>query len=735
MHLLTRLLGWPSITWRSWLNMRHSAHIGASKKSISDFLQVHPSVQSALNEDGALVALESTIITHGMPHPHNLRTAQEVEKLVIQTGATPATIAVLDGKICVGLTDSQLQGLATTQHAVKTSRRDLAWVLSQKFSGGTTVSGTMIAAHLAGIPIFVTGGIGGVHRGGETSMDVSADLQELGRTPVTVVSAGIKSILDIPRTLEYLETQGVTVATYGSSSEFPAFFTRHSGVKSPCNIGTAREAAELIDTNLSLGLGSGVLIGVPIPEEYAADGEMIEGAIQTALSEANNEGIGGKEVTPFILSRVNALTQGKSLEANIALVKNNAKVGSKIALELAAIRRKRRGNRLSSNIPHITKRDYSTYAVRHRSRRNVRRHLCTSSASPPVVIGASIVDHTASCHGGELVYGGQTNRGSFRIGYGGVGRNLADALTRLGASPIFLSAIGNDFAGQALRNNCSHMDFSRVSLRDDVNTASYCVVLDKKGEVVLGIGDMDINDTITPEYISQHASVIQEAPVVCMDGNIPSESIEFISRLCADSRVPLWFEPTCVMKAMKVCQSDTWKSLTYTSPNFKELRQMYAAIEGEETINFQDDQSFTDKVRECLQLSRVLLRHIYCLFITLGEDGILICRNAEPDQNFVISKQGLQDIEMDGMFSAMHYTVSSNIGQITSVSGAGDCLAAASIANMLRGNDPDVCLRAGLLAAQHSLQSHHAVPPSITSELLSPDFVLDHVTVDPSRLQ
>lgn len=715
-------------------------HNGTPQNSnLSDFVQVHPKVRSALNEDQAVVALESTIITHGMPYPHNLRTAQEVEKLIKETGVTPATIAALEGKIHVGLTDGQLQDLSTAQHALKTSRRDLAWVLSQKVTGGTTVSGTMIGAHLAGIPIFVTGGIGGVHRGGETSMDVSADLQELGRTPVTVVSAGIKSILDIPRTLEYLETQGVTVATYGSSQEFPAFFTRHSGVKSPCNIGTPREAAELIDTNLSLGLGSGILIAVPIPEEFAADGELIEGAIQTAMSEADDEGIEGKEVTPFILSRVNTLTQGKSLTANIALVKNNAKVGSEIALELAEIRRKRKVHQSSSNIPHIPKRHYSTNAARYisRSSSSVRRQLCTSSTSPPVVIGASIVDHTASCQGKELVYGGQTNQGSFRIGYGGVGRNLADALTRLGASPVFLSAIGNDFAGQALRSNCSHMDFSRVSLRDDVNTASYCLVLDKIGEVVLGIGDMDINETITPEYISQHASVIQEAPIVCMDGNIPTESIEFISRLCADNSVPLWFEPTCVSKATKVCQSDAWKSLTYASPNFKELRQMYAAIEGEETINFQDtdDQSFTDKLRECLQLSRVLLRHVYCLFITLGEEGILVCRNAEPEQRFAISKQGLKDIEIDGMFSAVHYPVSSAIDRITSVSGAGDCLAAASIANMLRGHDPDFCLGSGLLAAQRSLQSHHAVPSSINKELISPDFVLNHMTLDPSRLQ
>ncbi|XP_071501415.1 uncharacterized protein [Diadema antillarum] len=697
-------------------------------------LHVHPKVSTALANGQAVVALESTIVTHGMPYPDNLRTAQEVERIVEQTGATPATVAILGGRLHVGLAEDQLEGLATTQDAIKTSRRDLAWVMSRKRTGGTTVSATMIAAHMAGIPIFVTGGIGGVHRGGETSMDVSADLLELGQTPVTVVSAGVKSILDIPRTLEYLETQGVTVATYGDSTDFPAFFSRSSGVKSHINVRTAKEAAEMIDANLSLGLGSGMLIAVPIPEEYAADGELIEGAIQDAVSEASEQGIVGKDITPFILSRVNELTEGKSLKANMALIRNNAKVGSLIARELSSIRR---GKGAAPQIGNTTgKRSFSTHVLPGSNWG--RRYFSSAAAGRPLVIGASIVDYNMSPRGKELQFGGLTNEGTIEVSYGGVGRNLADALTRLGANPAFLSAVGTDLAGEALRSNCSHMDFSLVSCHEEVSTAAYCAMLDKKGELVVGLGDMEINSTITPEYIAKHEATLSSARFVCMDGNIPAETIQFVSALCHQHRVPLWFEPTCVVKSAKVCRSDAWKTLTYASPNFNELRSMYAALEGEETINFQDDPSFTDKLRECLQLSRVLLRHVYCLIITLGEEGILVCRNAEPEDQFVVNAQGLDDIEIDGMFSAVHYpaaTSPTSEGSVVSVSGAGDCLAAGIVACMLSGHSPDVCLKAGLLAGERSLRSPHAVPATLGTELTSPDFILEQMTFEPSRLQ
>ncbi|XP_010241761.1 PREDICTED: uncharacterized protein LOC104586286 isoform X1 [Nelumbo nucifera] len=303
------------------------------------YLKISPDVSEALSRGNAVVALESTIISHGMPYPQNLQTAKEVESIVRENGAIPATIAILDGVPCIGLNDEELERLANLgTRAQKTARRDIAHVVATRGNGATTVSSTMFFASMVGIPVFVTGGIGGVHRHGESTMDISSDLTELGRTPVAVISAGVKSILDIPRTLEYLETQGVTVAAY-KTHEFPSFFTETSGCKVPCRVNSPEDCARLIDANLKLGLGSGILIAVPIPKEHAASGSLIEIAIQKALKEARDNNVTGNAETPFLLARVNELTGGASLAANIALVKHNAFVGAKIAVALAYLRK------------------------------------------------------------------------------------------------------------------------------------------------------------------------------------------------------------------------------------------------------------------------------------------------------------------------------------------------------------------------------------------------------------
>lgn len=303
-------------------------------------MKIAPEVSDALLCGRAVVALESTIISHGMPYPQNLETAREVEHVIKENGAVPATVAILDGVPCIGLSAEELDRLANLGiKSQKTARRDIAHVVATRGNGATTVSATMFFASLVGIPVFVTGGIGGVHRHGEHTMDISSDLTELGRTPVTVISAGIKSILDIPRTLEYLETQGVTVAAY-KTHEFPAFFTESSGCKVHCRLNTPEECARLIDANMKLGLGSGILIGVPIPAEHAASGALIESAIQRALKEASDNNVTGNSATPFLLARVNELTSGASLAANIALVKNNACLGANIAIALSNLRRR-----------------------------------------------------------------------------------------------------------------------------------------------------------------------------------------------------------------------------------------------------------------------------------------------------------------------------------------------------------------------------------------------------------
>jgi pseudouridine-5'-phosphate glycosidase len=300
------------------------------------FLQFSPEVQAARAAGKPVVALESTIISHGMPYPQNVQTAREVEQVIRDAGAVPATIAIINGRICIGLADDQLELLGQSKDAIKVSRRDLAYVLSSMKLGATTVAATMICAKLAGIEVFVTGGIGGVHRGAETSFDISADLQELAQTSVAVVCAGVKSILDIGLTLEYLETHGVPVVSVGQAA-FPAFFTRDSGFRADFQLDAPEEQARFIRTKWQLGLEGGVVVSNPVPELSAMKSDEIDAIIAQALREADEQGVKGKLVTPFLLARIKELTGGRSLATNIALVKHNALVGAKLAAALHAI--------------------------------------------------------------------------------------------------------------------------------------------------------------------------------------------------------------------------------------------------------------------------------------------------------------------------------------------------------------------------------------------------------------
>ena len=301
---------------------------------MKSLLHFSEEVLAARAQGKPIVALESTIISHGMPYPQNVQTAREVEQIIRDGGATPATIAIMDGKICVGLSDAQLEQLGNTAGVLKVSRRDLPYVLSQKKLGATTVAATMICADLAEIRVFVTGGIGGVHRGAETSFDISADLQELAHTSVAVVCAGAKSILDLPLTLEYLETHGVPVVSVGQA-QFPAFFTRESGLNADFQLDSAAQLADFIRTKWQLGLNGGVVVANPVPSEHAMPKAEIDAMTEQALREASEQGISGKAVTPFLLERIKQLTEGRSLSTNIALVKNNAVLGAALSSALA----------------------------------------------------------------------------------------------------------------------------------------------------------------------------------------------------------------------------------------------------------------------------------------------------------------------------------------------------------------------------------------------------------------
>ncbi|XP_041072153.1 pseudouridine-metabolizing bifunctional protein C1861.05 [Carcharodon carcharias] len=668
-------------------------------------VKIHPEVSEAITNKKAVVALESTIITHGMPRPHNLNTAKEVEQIVKEHGVVPATVGVVKGKIHVGLSNNDLQYLAETKKVLKASRRDLPYILSKGLSGGTTVSATMMIAHKVGIPLLVTGGIGGVHRDGQNTLDISTDLTELGRNPVTVISAGVKSILDIGRTLEYLETLGVCVATFGKSRDFPAFFIPKSGFQSPYNVTDEEEAAQLIANAHKFGQDSSVLIAVPIPEEQAASSLIIDDAIQQALEEARDKGILGKDVTPFVLNRIYELTKGISLTTNIALIKNNAKVGSRIACALT----------------RQSYRKFSTLSQPPRAKHG--------ALAQPVVIGGCNVDFIAKAKQGNLVFNGFTNNGTVQQSTGGVGRNLADCLSRLGLNPLFISAIGKDANGDAVLRFCSHMDTSAVVMLPGHSTAVYCAVITANGELSLGLGDMDIHCQITEQYVSKFKEQLQSASLVCLDGNIPTSTINYVCSLAEEHGIPVLFEPTNSISACKPFKSDSWKSLAYTSPNLMELRSMNEVLGL--PVPAELPSVMDDVIGVALDMSRPLLKHLKCVIVTLGQQGVILCGKSEEGTISLQPKKAPKIVP--GKICAIHYpAIAVETEEIVNVSGAGDSLAAGIIAGILTGQETHTCIRMGLLAASYSLRSQEAISTLINTDSVNPQQVIDRVWQQPT---
>eukprot|EP00794_Sanderia_malayensis_P012071 gene12071-13315_t len=708
--------------------------------------RVRPVVAEALRQRKPVVALESTIITHGMPYPQNIRTAFGVERVIRDQAAIPATVGIIEGELIVGLTEDEINFLGEPDNGdskkIKTSRRDLAHVLSQGLSGGTTVSGTMIAAQKAGIPIFVTGGIGGVHRGANESFDISADLTELGKTPIAVVCAGIKSILDIGLTLEYLETQGVTVVTYGHSKEFPAFFTPKSGFQAPYNSNSPQELACLVEESLSLGLNNGLVIGVPIPQESSSVGEEIEGIILKALEEARQRGIIGKNVTPFVLERVNEMSGGKSLETNIALIENNARVGAQIAVELSKIERSRLGG-AKVHYPDVSMEEpfFTT---------NIDKTMKEPRSTPlnenkPVIIGGSVFDLLAVTDSYDVL-AEVTNKGKLYQTFGGVGRNIAECVARLGVQPLLISAMGKDSQGDMMLEHLQklNMDTRGILVSSDVPTASYSAIMNNSGELLLAVGDMHIHEEIKQDFIQDFEDDIKKAPIVCIDGNLDTSVIERALQLCIKHDVPVWYDPTDMTKATKPFSTEAWRAVTYVSPNKRELQALHAAIcnrqEGMENFNSDGSLDFSRPTEDqvitaCIRMSRDILPKVTCLVITLGRFGVLVLRNELCDEPFPVKGNMTACNEKAGLISATHYpSVNEDIVpdmKIRSVSGAGDSLAGTMIASIIRGDEPHICVKAGLRAAFLSLQTHDAVSDQVIPEKFTVDSVTDWTTLSP----
>ena len=663
-------------------------------------LIISSEVSQALRNDCPVVSLESTIITHGMPYPTNMLMAGQVETIIREGGATPATVAVIEGNIHVGLESAQLQQLAELKSpAVKISRRDLPLVTSQKLSGGTTVSGTMLISHMAGIDVFVTGGVGGVHRGGETSMDVSADLTELGRTPVCVVSAGVKSILDIGLTLEYLETQGVCVAAFSNSKSFPAFYTPTSGYKAPYNVTNYEEAAGLVLSGKQLGLSSGVLIGVPIPQSEAAQGEMIEEAIKTAVEEARLKNITGRDVTPYILARLNDLTGGESLKANLALVKNNARVGAGIAVELAAMKSSRSSEMGGGRVGEENSGDRE---------------------DPVAVVGGSIFDFVVRLSEGEISLQGGTHTGSLRSSHGGVGRNVASALAMLGTRTRFVSAVGRDLEGEDIVRaaRLSGLNTDLVLEETEARTATYTAFLDSSGDCKFGVGDMKVHGLICPRYLQSQETELAASSLIVCDGNLEQSSVHALLEISHTHGIPFFYEPADLSKAVKPLSSPRHSAITYCSPNFNELNSMLATLPGQSTpvsLSPVTLENCEKAVVEVAEATRQLISHydLQVVLVTLSECGVVLVRKGRPSDPLP-SRASLSG---GPGVSAVWYPCTDPCppSQVVSVSGAGDCLTAGFLAGVLRGLDQASAVSVGLQAAKLSCQVSPAVPESLNT--------------------
>ncbi|CAF2238559.1 unnamed protein product [Rotaria magnacalcarata] len=475
---------------RLLLSSYHCRQIRTFNSSIFD---INPEVKSALNEHRPIVACETAILTHGLPRPSNIETCLKIEQIIRENGSIPATIAILNGRIKVGLTQTELEQLGSSNNVEKASRRDLPYLISRHAFAGTTVAATMLIAHRCGIPLFATGGIGGVHRDSTTTGDISSDLDELGRTPVCVISSGVKSILDIPKTLEYLETKGVGVYTFGDTNEFPNFFTRSNefGSCSCAAIRTIDEAARLVRTMIDLKLGSGLLLAVPIDKEDELEvggGEKIESVIRESLALATQGNITGNQVTPFVLSEIRRQTGNKSIITNQKLIYKNARIASQIAVALSSTK--------------------------------------SNSPSSLIIIGARNIDLHIQLNADFTPHKGSTIPCRVRQNFGGVAYNVTHALHLLKNHSIRLLTVAG-------RSNLLRKHDSTPTLIheiEDESTASYISLLDSKtNELICGFGDMEIYERqITPSFLDRNLSILINSQWIMFDANLSQIAMKYL---------------------------------------------------------------------------------------------------------------------------------------------------------------------------------------------------------------
>ncbi|KAI5816295.1 IdgA domain-containing protein [Pyronema omphalodes] len=743
----------------------------------AQFLKISDEVKSALNAGQPVVALESAIYTHGFPHPQNLELAQDIEAVIRAHGAVPATICMLNGKAVVGLSSKEMEQMTDSANydgtrKMKVSRRDLAFALgsamndpSRALVGGTTIAGTSVIAHLAGIKVFATGGLGGVHRGVEKTMDISADLTELGRTPVAVVCAGSKAFLDLERTLEYLETEGVYVGTFGSDM-YPAFYSREAGIKSPSVVKDAKEAASIIYASHALGLTSGQLFANPIPSEFEIPNSEIQSIIKSAVSAAEAAGASGKDNTPFILADILRRTEGRSIKANRGLILNNAKMGAQVAVELSKLE----GESSPESIHARTE------AIISGNQQPVRSSFQPPPITPPaaatispvltpptppavpaapapkaLVLGALAVDILCDPHSPPVPE--TSNPSTITESLGGVGNNVAYALHLSGIPTRLVAAIGNDSSGDwALKKLQERgMGVDGIKVVEGMGTPRYVAINDAKGGLFVSAADMAaVEEGLQEEEVrGEIGGGLAEWVVV--DGNLSSDTIMAVMKEAARKGKKVIFEPTSTIKSTRLFPPGTTTPLVYPStplyastPNLLELTTLYQSCLTQDLFSTSlpwwpvlDSFLITSEFRDSITtLSRrisldlqsdglitkaiQLLPYIPRLFIKLGEKGCLVVRILE-DWEQKDEKDGRRGgfvidgfrLRWNGLVEVRYFPAEKVNGDVVGVNGAGDTFLGVLVAGLVRGDGIADAVERAQRAAVLTLASKEAVSEKV----------------------
>ncbi|GMM50650.1 hypothetical protein DASB73_016080 [Starmerella bacillaris] len=739
-------------------------------------LAISEEVRHAVGVGNPVVALESTIITHGLPYPRNVRMATEVEQVIRSKGCTPATIAFINGTAKVGLTPSELEDLGNTagKDLLKISKRDIPFVLANKLSGGSTVASTMILAHKAGINVFATGGLGGVHRDVHKTWDISADLEELGRTPVAVVCSGVKSILDISKTAEYLETKGCLISTFGQKN-MPNFFTTDSGVPSPYTFNTANEAAKLIYAGNNFDLNTGYMFCVPPPKEVALDKLNMDGIIDEALAQASKQAISGKNITPFLLQKVWEATGGVSIDTNVALVKNNAEMAADIAISLSQLKRTEKvsvhpvdispKSQKAAHEPALKPTPASAPKLDNNAHKHTHKHShshshdessCTSCAShshdpPPgyhanpdvIAVGSLNEDITCTMPIDDPDMKGTSYPGKIQSTIGGIGYNVALASSLYGAPTGLLTSIGRSSTlVPAVRNsmNLLHVD-------EGTHNSRYVSLNGSNGDMLVACAESGVS--LDPSVIFEKLDT-KQPKVVVMDANIDKDQMNAVMKYRKNNNKScLIFEPTSAPKASRIAKCNLGvypnQSVDIITPNKAELLSIFEEFMKVEKfdvenwlpivmaspVGTQENRmkmfQFTQKhaalkeiekegvIKACIRL----LPFFPNIYVTLGEAGVLTAKLFDPAEETITGQDSsgtllLQDPNYTFAVQFDYYEPTPGIS-VASVNGAGDSFCGVLAAQI--SNSPNQgysrFIKTAMKAAELSLEVVDSVNTSI----------------------